>query len=58
MDRAQHIRYRHQILPHDPVLKDARTVIDVYALLPKGRLKLPRIAICVEALRQAIAEIA
>lgn len=32
--------------------------IDVYALLPKGRLKLPRIAICVEALRQAIAEIA
>lgn len=32
--------------------------IDVYALLPKGRVKLPRIAICVEALRQAISEIA
>jgi DNA-binding transcriptional LysR family regulator len=32
--------------------------IDVYALLPKGRIKLPRIALCIDALRQAISDIA
>ncbi|MEL6298445.1 MAG: LysR family transcriptional regulator [Pseudomonadota bacterium] len=33
-------------------------MLDVYALLPKGRAKLPRIAICLDALRTAIKEIA
>jgi DNA-binding transcriptional LysR family regulator len=32
--------------------------LDVFALLPKGRVKLPRIAVCLDALRLAIAEIA
>jgi DNA-binding transcriptional LysR family regulator len=32
--------------------------LDVYALLPKGRAKLPRIAVCLDALREAIDQIA
>jgi DNA-binding transcriptional LysR family regulator len=32
--------------------------LDIYALLPKGRAELPRIALCLGALRAAIAELA
>jgi DNA-binding transcriptional LysR family regulator len=32
--------------------------LDVYAVLPKGRVRLPRVAACLEALRAAVSEIA
>ncbi len=32
--------------------------LDVYALIPKGRLRVPRVAACVEALRSAVHELA
>lgn len=32
--------------------------LDVYALVPKGRLRVPRIAACVDALRGAVSELA
>lgn len=31
--------------------------IDVYALVPKGRLRVPRVAACLEALRAAVNEL-
>jgi DNA-binding transcriptional LysR family regulator len=31
--------------------------LDVYALLPKGRVRIPRVAACLEALRAAVAEV-
>jgi DNA-binding transcriptional LysR family regulator len=32
--------------------------LDVYALMPKGRMRLPRVAACLEALRAALTELA
>ena len=32
--------------------------LDVYALIPKGRIRVPRVAACVEALRAAVLELA
>ena len=32
--------------------------LDVYALLPKGRVRIPRVAACLEALRAAVLELA
>lgn len=32
--------------------------LDVYALLPKGRIRIPRIAACLAALRAAVRELA
>jgi DNA-binding transcriptional LysR family regulator len=32
--------------------------LDVYALIPKGRIRLARVSACVEALRSAVRELA
>jgi DNA-binding transcriptional LysR family regulator len=32
--------------------------LDVYALMPKGRVRVPRVAVCVEVLRAAVQQLA
>ena len=59
--------FRAQVVAPHPELYRASVIglptlrfqpLDVHALLPQGRLRVPRVAACVEILRETVADLA